>query len=162
MNEEKLSNYRVEVITKFINLETIMNSIISQHYFKHGNMPFLTQVLYNPYFTFALRLDILKQITPIFDSKKEEYLHKLNRIRNYFAHCSPNFFKVGTKVSKESIGYMFDPKDPSKILDFEDLHKEFNDKEEQVVLYLIELYEGLGGQMKTEEDVNSVKKVNGK
>ncbi len=60
MDKDKLSKYRADVIERFINVEWIINAIICQHYFKRVSMPFLLEVLYDEYFSFALKRRILE------------------------------------------------------------------------------------------------------
>ena len=55
IDKETLSKYRAEVIIEFINIKKIINVIISQHYFKKVVLPFYLEVLYDEYFTFALK-----------------------------------------------------------------------------------------------------------
>ena len=81
---------RAEVIEKFINVETIINAIISQHYLKRLVMPFLLEVLYDEYFSFALRRRILEKIlnksVPDYDKKQIEYLNYKRRTESIHFH----------------------------------------------------------------------------
>jgi hypothetical protein len=92
MKPDELTKARGEVIEKFINLETIINAIISQHYFKKVRQDFFFELLYNQSFNFGLRISILEKIVPNIDRIKVEKLRKLNAVRNYFAHCGPEIF----------------------------------------------------------------------
>ena len=83
MDEEKLSRYRSEVIERFINIEWIINAIISQHYFKRVLLPFVLEVLYDEYFSFALKRRVLEKIIKTIDNQKVQDLNRLNTIRNY-------------------------------------------------------------------------------
>jgi len=58
--ENNILNYRAEVIEKFINIETLINAIICQHYFHKLIMPFYLEVLYDEKFNFYLRRNILE------------------------------------------------------------------------------------------------------
>lgn len=51
-----IENMRSIVIEKTINVEWLMSSIISQHYLKRVIKEFLLEVLYDEYFSFALKL----------------------------------------------------------------------------------------------------------
>ena len=62
MDNNNISKYRSEVIEKAINIEWIMSAIICQHYFKKTILPFLLEVLYDEYFSFALKRRILEKI----------------------------------------------------------------------------------------------------
>ena len=75
IDKDKLSKYRSEVIEKSINIEWIINAIISQHYLKRVILPFVLEVLYDEYFSFALRRNILKKIIKDIDSQKVEDLN---------------------------------------------------------------------------------------
>ena len=143
---KKISEYRSEVIEKFINIECLMNAIISQHYFKRVVLPFFLEVLYDEYFSFALRRRVLGKIVKI-DAKIIENLNRLNTIRNYFAHCNQEIFEISDKDKK--YGKIVDPRNTTKGIDFESLYVEFNTKEKDVAGYLFELYKSLGGKFET-------------
>lgn len=149
-NAKQIALYRSEIIEKFINVEKIMNLIISQYYFKKVRIDFLLDVLYNQYSNFALRLEIIKKILPEFDSKIEYDLRKLNVTRNYFAHWDVTLFKneMG-KPSQES--YTPHPKNKDKTLDFKESYQEFIEKENGITEYLFEEYKKLGGVFIKEE-----------
>lgn len=144
MKEEKLSKYRSEVIEKFINIEWIINAIISQYYFRKVLQPFVLGVLYDEYFSFGLRRRVLEKIIPSLDKSKIEDLNRLNTIRNYFAHCNQQIFKV-FKGSKPEEGFVPDPKNTKKAIDFEKLYTEFVSKEKEVTKYLFGIYKDIGG-----------------
>ena len=145
MNQKILSKYRSEVIEKFINCEMVMNAIISQHYFKKIITSFLFEVLYDEYFSFGLKRRILEKIVPGLERKKIDDLNRLNTIRNYFAHCNQEFFK-GSEMPGEGARWIVpDPKDIEKGIDFEKLYKEFIEKEEGVVEYLVGIFKEMGG-----------------
>ena len=86
MNRDKISKCRAEVIERFINIESIIDAIICQHYFKRVIMKFYFEVLYDEYFSFGLKRRILEKIFKDIDSQKLQDLNRLNTIRNYFAH----------------------------------------------------------------------------
>jgi hypothetical protein len=123
MEKEKLSKYRSEVIERFINVEWLMNAIISQHYFKRVLMPFLLEVLYDEYFSFSLKRRILEKIIKDADNQKVQDLNRLNTIRNYFAHCNQEIFEISD--TKKEKGKVIDPRNIRKEIDFEGLYSEF-------------------------------------
>src|SRR3989344_3281853 len=141
----KISKYRSEVIEKFINIESLMNAIISQHYFKKVIAPFVFELLYDVNCTFALKRNILQKIEPNFS--KLETINRLNNIRNLFAHCNQEVFEGSKKPAPGETGKVLDPKDTKKELDFEKLYKEFTKEEGRVTQALGNLYMSLGGQM---------------
>ncbi len=123
MDKDKLSKYRAEVIERFVNVEWIINAIISQHYFKRVVMPFLLEVLYDEYFTFGLKRRILEKIVKDIDNQKVQELNRLNTIRNYFAHCNQEIFEISD--TKKERGKIIDPRNVKKEIDFEGLYVEF-------------------------------------
>jgi len=148
IDKDKLSKYRSEVIEKSINIEWIINAIISQHYLKRVILPFVLEVLYDEYFSFALRRNILKKIIKDIDSQKVEDLNRLNTIRNYFAHCNQEIFEASDKTKKR--GKIIDPRHIEREIDFESLYSEFTEKEKGVVEYLAKLFQDLGGVLEKE------------
>jgi hypothetical protein len=144
MDRKKILEYRGIVVDRFINIDTILNALISLHYFKEVSSNFILEVLYDEYFSFALKRRIVQKIIPNLDSKMIEDLNRLNTIRNYFAHCGMEFVKDGN-ASK-----VLDPRNLKKGIDFEALFKEFMEKEHNVANYFLKLYIDKGGM--TEKD----------
>jgi len=83
---------RAEVIERFINIEQVVNAIISQHYFGKQALPFILRVLYDEGFNFGMKRRILEKIVPELDKGTREHLGRLNNIRNLFAHTDENIF----------------------------------------------------------------------
>jgi len=142
MDKGGISKYRAEVIERFINIETIIDAIISQHYFKKVLINFYLEVLYDEYFSFGLKRRILEKIIKNIDSQKVQDLNRLNTIRNYFAHCNQEIIEGTDKTQK---GKVIDPRNIQKEINFESLYAEFISKAEGVEEYLFKLYENLGG-----------------
>lgn len=130
---------------KFINCEWIVNVIISQHYFKKANGPFMFEVLYDEYFNFGLKRKILKKILPDIDKAKIDDLNRLSTIRNYFAHCNQEFFEGPEKPKPGTKGVIPDPKNHKGGIDFEKLYSEFILKEPEIIKYLVKIFRDLGG-----------------
>lgn len=151
MDKETLSKYRSEIIEKFINCETIIDSIITLHYFKneHGilNFSFMMEVLYDEYFTFALKRRILLKIVPNIDNKKIQDLNRLNTIRNYFAHYNQQWFDGPPIPKPGEWGMTPDPRDTDREINFEKMHKEFIKKEKKVLKYLFKIYRDMGASL---------------
>ena len=146
------SKYRSEVIERFINIEWLINAIITQHYFKRIVSSFLFEVLYDEYFNFGLKRRILEKIIPNINLQRIQKLNRLNTIRNYFAHCNQEiFFGSGIPSSKEK-GFIPDPKKLDKEVDFKKLYDEFLDKEKSVTKYLMDILRELGAKMVKGED----------
>jgi hypothetical protein len=145
MGENKISKYGSEVIEGFINIETIVNAIICQHYFKQVSKDFYFEVLYDEYFTFGLKRRILEKIIKDIDKQKIQDLNRLNTIRNYFAHCKQEIF-VGPGIpDKKQKGKVIDPRNIEVEINFKQFYSEFVDKAESVEECLFKLYEDLGG-----------------
>jgi len=145
MNDKSLSKVRAEVIEKSINIEWIINAIISQHYFKKVLLPFVTEVLYDEYCSFALKRRILEKIFPNIDGRQIQKLNRLNTIRNYFAHCGQEIFDGPVVPKNEQKGWVPDPRKPTKPINFESLHAEFIELENSVSKYLFGIFQELGG-----------------
>jgi hypothetical protein len=136
-----LKEKRGEIIEKFINIESMMNAIISQHYFKKVVRQFYLEVLYDEYFSFGLRRRILEKILTKIDNGKIQHLNRLNTIRNYFAHCNLEMYE-NKNIEKKIIP---DPRNNKKEINFELLYSEFIEKENDVLSYLIDNFEKMGG-----------------
>ncbi len=145
MNHETLSKYRNEIIEKTINIEWLINAIISQHYFKKVVKPFLLEVLYDENFAFSLKRNILEKIVPLFDKNKMQDLRRLMTIRNYFAHCNQEFLQITEFVDSERKGNVPDPRNPARGIDFEELYFEFTRKNDGLTKYLAEKFIEKGG-----------------
>ncbi len=147
MDKETLSTYRAEVIEKFINIETIINIIICQRYFKKVIRDFYFEVLYDEYFTFGLRRRILEKILKNIDKQYKEKvqdLNRLNTIRNYFAHCNQEYIEGPDKTQK---GKVLDPRNIDREVNFKDLYSEFIEKQGSVVDYLMKISVDLGAEL---------------
>jgi len=142
MDKDELSKYRAEVIERFTNIETLLDAIICQHYFKKMLMSFYLEVLYDEYFSFGLKRRILEKIVKNIDTQKVQELNRLNTIRNYFAHCGAEIIKG---LDKKGEAIIFDPRNIEKAIDFKSLHTEFMQIAGGVEEYLFQTYQNLGG-----------------
>ncbi len=141
--DKQISQYRSYVIEKFINLEMMINVIITIYYLKKTSFQFLYEVLYDEYFSFALKRRILVKILDNINKLDEKEINKLNRmntIRNYYAHCRMRYTPI------EGEEYYPDPRKKGKKIDFEKMYKEFIKNEKTVLDYLFKIYEEMGGQ----------------
>jgi len=147
MNE--LSKWRAEVIERAINVEWLINAIICQHYLKKTFKNFLLEVLYDEYFSFALKRRILEKILSQIDDKdnksKIDQLNRINTIRNYFAHCNQQFFEVG-----DGTGKVPDPRKTNRAINFRTLYEEFMSIVGDVELWLSEIFKSIGGTLEKE------------
>lgn len=149
MNKEEIISQRGEIINKFINIEWIINAIISQWYMSKVEKEFVLEVLYDEYFSFALKRRIIEKIfskrapsklRPKLRSMLNS-LNRLNSIRNYFAHCTESM-----TLSNIDGEYIPDPKNHDRHLDFQALYDEFMAKEKEVNKYFYDLFSSIGGK----------------
>lgn len=146
-DKTSISKYRSEVIERSINIEALMDSIISQHYFKRVVMEFLLEVLYDEYFSFALKRRIIEKIIDNIDQQQLQNLNRVNTIRNYFAHVGQDIFYGKTPPSKDRQGSIPDPRRPDRSIDFKKLYDEFNQIFGNVERYLASVYCDKGGEL---------------
>ena len=64
MDETELTEARGQIIEDSIDLETMINLVISIHYLGKISSQFYYEVLYDEYFTLGLKLRILEKIIP--------------------------------------------------------------------------------------------------
>jgi hypothetical protein len=144
--KKDLAQMRNDVIEKFINCESIINAIISQNFFKRVDTDFLFDVLYDEYFSFALKRRILEKVLKVKDEKIIQALNRMNTIRNHFVHCNQEVFKAG-----ESESFIPNPRNPQEGIDFEKLYKEFLGSEKDVIEYLFDKFKKMGGIANSEK-----------
>ena len=145
MDKKILSKRRSEIIEKFINLECLINAIISQHYFQRVTFPFVSEVLWDEYCSFALKRRILEKIIVTPDKQKIDKLNRLNTIRNYFAHCGQEILEGSAPPGDDKQGWVPDPRKPTTRINFESLYSEFTESESDVIKYLFEIFQKKGG-----------------
>jgi hypothetical protein len=151
MDDSKLSKCRAHVIEKSIDIELLLSAIISQHYLGMVSRSFLLEVLYDEYFSFALKRRVLEKILQKRKMAKQQMLDDLNRlntIRNYFAHLNIEFYTVLSGPEKGEKGVVPDPKNPARGVDFESLYMEFSEKQPKVKDYLFDVLVKMGGEVK--------------
>lgn len=163
MNTNDIQQQRTEVVEKYINLEILINACISQYFFKNVNSSFYFYVLFDPHFSYQLRINIFKKIVSglppeNYTGDREKLIRKLQRvgdIRNIFIHVAGLKFypsKEGrsdiviTKSLIEEEGITPDPKNPSSPLDFKKLYEEYLSLEKFLNQEISSIYQVLGGQ----------------
>ena len=177
MSREILTKYRTKVIEDFIKIEAYVNTIISKHYLGCVSKNFFWEVLQDELFNFGLRCNILEKIIQDISPQKKskqliEYLRRLSKIRNYFAHCNTAFFERSNKMEKDDVlqskktnapvemevlykeveeeikkmdkGGIPHPKKANTFLDFEVLYKEFEENAQKAEEQLIEVMDKMG------------------
>ncbi|MBA7628906.1 hypothetical protein ES703_36403 [subsurface metagenome] len=110
----------------------------------------MLEVLYDEYFSFALRRRILEKILKSINKDGKQIikeLHQLNTIRNYFAHCGQEIIMLSDEPPRPKIIH---PRDIEKELDFESLYADFMNIVEGVEKYLVKLQYDLGVTLITE------------
>lgn len=150
---DKISKYRSAVIERTINIEWIMNSIITQHYMGRMEMPFIYEVLYDEYFSFALKRRIIEKITPECDGKIIQKLNRINTVRNYFAHCNQLVVEGQNPLDVSAPQGVLDPRKAGKYIDFEKLFEEFTELAGPIEEYLSKIFTDLGGEFILDSDL---------
>jgi len=148
---EEVSRCRAEVIERAINVESIIDSVICQHYFGHLRREFLLEVLYDEHFSFALKRLILEKIVSL-EPAVVGSINRLNTIRNYFAHCAQEIIEGPDPLSGEA--RVPDPRKPDRSVDFKALHAEFMSQVGDVEEQLGKVFRSLGGEMYTEAELS--------
>jgi hypothetical protein len=137
MDEATLDRYRADVIKRSIKIEWFLNFLISLHYLKRVDEEFILKILYDPSFSFRLKVSAVQKINGI-DSGIIGRLHEMADIRNYFAHFDINFVvPTGEKVS-------FDPKHLEQTINFQEKYDRFIELEKIVNPYLFKVCKELG------------------
>jgi hypothetical protein len=157
LNDESISKFRSEVIERTINIEWIMNGIISQHYFHKVLLPFVLEFLYDEYCTFALKRRVLEKIVPDIERQSLQNLNRVNTIRNYFAHCNQVLVDGPDPTGSSAISKVVDPRKLDKGIDFEKLYREFMEIVGQVEEYLAKIYVAKGGFLQKDDDFKKAK-----
>jgi hypothetical protein len=122
------SSTRGDVIERAINIEWMVNCLLSQHYLGRVSSGFVLQFLYDESCTFGLKVNVLLKVFPSLTANGfDQRLRRLNRIRNYFAHCGQILGDMDTGI--EGVP---DPKKPSAHIDFAALNDEFTLLEREV------------------------------
>lgn len=152
LNDQSISKFRSEVIERTINIEWMLNGIISQHYFHKVVLPFVLEFLYDEYCSFALKRRVLEKIVPDIDKQKLQDLNRVNTIRNYFAHCNQVLIDGPDPTDPVATSKVVDPRRLDKGIDFERLHTEFIGIAGQVEEYLAAVYVAKGGLLRKDEE----------
>lgn len=145
MDEQDLIKQRGDVIARAINVERIMDAVISCHYFGAVKISFLTEFLYDEYCSFGLKVNIVSKISK--DKSLSQTLRRIASIRNSFAHTGLTFNEFVDK-NDPTKGYKVRTPDPKKLhenMDYVSLYNEFvklqNDAEDKLMV----LFSSKGG-----------------
>lgn len=91
---KEISDLRGIIITKSIDIDAYVGALITNYFvLSNRQSDFTTMVLSDPYFSFGLKISILKKIlnkinwNPYKEFKDD--LHRINELRNRFAHSVP-------------------------------------------------------------------------
>jgi len=144
-NKTKISSYRKEVIERAINIEMLVNAIISQKYFGRVVLPFVREVLLElPFFK---KIEILQKFG--IDGEVINKLHDIRGIRNIFAHRNLSYhLKTDENWKVVSLG-----KKENKDLaenDFERNYQKFVQLAPEVEAELFIIYDKMGGEWRRE------------
>ena len=142
-----LKEKRGDIVEKFINIENLVSLIISRHYvpIKDGiSTKFTSEVLFDEYFNFGLKVKILVKILGEESSWTQE-LRVLSKIRSAFAHRGTVIVTHDGEEKTVDLSEGFD-----KDFDYEKRYAEFLDKEKKITKKLGEVLEEKGVSIKTE------------
>jgi len=135
------------IVDRFILIENLICTIISQHYLGHPDADFVVNVLGNELSNFGFKRNILEHIIEEKEDNKKQIdnLHKLNRIRNLFCHSTP---KVKEDKEKENKQIFFtnpkSPKNQDKELNMEKELEKFKELHAVVSSWLINIAKAKG------------------
>jgi len=145
MDDKKLKEYRGEVINRAINVERVVDVFITQYFFKKVNIDFMTKALYDEYFNFGLKINILSKITK--DNKLINDLRRLSSIRNLFAHTGL-ILQEYIDPFDHSKGFITKTPNPKKLeenIEYAELYSEFNILADDLENKLFTVYKENGG-----------------
>ena len=139
IKEESLSKNRAKVIETTIAIESMISTAITNHYFGEINLNFMLEVMFDEYFTSALKIRILKKVFPNkVDNEKENKLRRIINIRNIFAHCNNRIYN-GAKwviIYPKDYDRGFSKQKGFGGVDFDKLYKEFEELNREVTEFL--------------------------
>ena len=145
MNKEDIIKYRGVVIERFGNTEKLIDCIIMQKYFKKPISVFMIEVLYDEFFSSALKINILSKI--INNNKLISKLKRLSQIRNDFAHSRLELEEYIDKndIRKGTINRIHNPKKIDDNIDYDELYSEFNKLSDNAEEVMFTYYKEIGG-----------------
>lgn len=124
---DDLTRRRGEVIERTINVETMVDAVITKHYCAVGgllNYDFMFEVLYHPYMNTGIKLDLLQKACLSVSDKTIRHLRALFGYRNHFAHRGAEVFSV-----EQAVTYCPDPDkpaDPAHGINWDTLYAQFD------------------------------------
>lgn len=138
---QKIQNYRGSVIGKAIDIEAKIDAILNLYLSKESTQhEFMHKVLDDEYFSFGLKIRILKKINLGLDKKLIKKIERMKNIRNEFAHRVPG---VIPKAGHLSISFDDITKDNPKRIEesFEGFAKLINEIEPELDKIFFKLVE---------------------
>jgi hypothetical protein len=136
-----LKQQRGEVIDSAVNVETGIDTIISQHYLGKVSFAFMFEFLSDEACPFALKVNVLGKIRPDLGKPFLEQLRRFSSIRNHFAHRGKGYSSAAD--TDQTFRYP-DPKDPTKSLDFDAEFEQFNGLNKTILDALFKEIEAMG------------------
>ena len=119
--QEKIMRYRGVVVHDFINIESMIGSIISIYFAKDNkNNEFNRKVIDDEYFSFGLKVKILEKLKFKVYKTFFEDTRRIGNIRNLFSHQVPTL--------EEGFFIYNADKESSNHIKMAELYKEFRDK----------------------------------
>jgi len=142
IKEETLSKNRAKVIETAIAIESMISTAIINHYFGEINLNFMLEVMFDEYFTSALKIRVLKKAFPHkVDNEKENKLRRIINIRNIFAHCNTRIYN-GAKwviINPKDYDKGFSKQKGYEGVDFDKLYEEFETLNREITEFIMTL-----------------------
>jgi len=128
MSEKELGHIRSEVISNFLEVERLVNVIITQHYFGMLYANFMMEVLYDPGCRFSFKLNILEKTGQVTEGTML-LLRRLYELKKIF---SSDHFEFALDNEGEQQYVIVDGK-TGNVLDYDVCYEEFSDIYPQIM-----------------------------
>lgn len=134
MSADFVTTTRADILEAFLGVEVKIEQIIATYYLGQPNnsmfVLFQMQVLRDSNCSFSLKRSVLNKILNLHfpgdkkaNAREIESLHKLAKIRNYYAHCGSRFVYKPDETTRAI--FTPDPDSPTKPLNFKEKHQTF-------------------------------------
>lgn len=130
--EDSVAEMRGLIIERSVNIESLVNVIISMHFFKVPRLDFIEMVLEDEYFSAGTRVSILERLVKI-DSSLLGKIRELHKIRNVFAHRIANR-TTNTNKSSQVVAKGKDGQEIDFSLKADQFHKLADEVEQALVI----------------------------
>jgi hypothetical protein len=132
---ERIQELRGRIVNKAIDVEAMVNAILNLYFAKKEKQnEFMHKVLDDEYFSFGLKIKILRKINIRLERGLIEKIERIKNIRNEFAH---KILGVIPKEGPLSISFNISEENPKNI---EELYQDFSKLIEEVIPELDRLF----------------------